>query len=595
MGKILFVDLYTREIKEEVLEEKMYRDFIGGYGIGARIIYSRQKAGVNPLGPENTLGFVSGLLSGTTIPTGARYTVVAKSPLTGGWGDSNSGGEFGPYLKFAGFDAVFFIGISPNPVYLLIDNGQASIKDASYLWGKETYETEDMLNTEYGKQSRIACIGPAGEKLSLIAGIMTDHGSMAARSGLGAVMGSKKLKAVVVRGDMEIHIADKVTSEKLRMDQVKVWQTPMPSGQSMMQGMHQYGTSAGIYDAAYSGDTPVKNWGGVGVIDLPDREGLHRDVFATRVEKRTGCWRCPIACKGRLKAGEGEYKYAAGSHRPEYETAAAFGALCANSHTESICMANDICNRAGIDTMSAGTAIAFAMELYENGILTKNDTDGLDLKWGNYKAMVLMTEKLVKREGLGDILADGVKIAAEKIGKGSEKFAVHIGGQELGFHDPKLSSPRIQMAAARYKMDATPGRHTARFGPKDFGTHVVNSAGLCQFGGFALNERTAGMFNAVTGWEYSVADLFTVEERIANIRHAFNLREGINELNWTVHPRIVGNPPQTVGPLAGVTADMEAQVYWCLGALDWDRFTTKPSKAKLLALGLNDVAMDLWP
>ena len=205
-----------------------------------------------------------------------------------------------------------------------------------------------------------------------------------------------------------------------------------------------------------------------------------------------------------------------------------------------------------------------------------------------------MTEKLVRREGLGDILADGVKIAAVKIGKGSEKFAVHIGGQELGFHDPKLSTPWNQMAAARYQMDATPGRHTARFGPMDFGTHVVSAAGLCMFGGFAMNEQTVKIFNAVTSWEYSVADLCKVGERIANIRHVFNLREGIKELNWAVHPRIVGKPPQMAGPLAGVTADLEAQVYWCLGALDWDRVTTKPSKPKLLSLGLDDVAEDLW-
>jgi len=197
IGKILFVNLSTGMIEEEVLSEQICRDFIGGYGIGARVLYSRQKAGVDPLGPENILGFVTGPLTGTPVPTGTRFSVVAKSPLTGGWGDANSGGYFGPYLKFAGYDGVFFTGISPKPVYILIDNGSVDIKDASHLWGKDTYETEDTLLGLYD-QSHVACIGPAGEKLSLIAGIMTDHGSYAARSGLGAVMGSKKLKAVVV-------------------------------------------------------------------------------------------------------------------------------------------------------------------------------------------------------------------------------------------------------------------------------------------------------------------------------------------------------------------------------------------------------------
>ena len=595
VGRILFVDLSTGMINEEVLEEKMCRDFIGGYGIGARILYSRQKAGVAPLGPENILGFITGPLTGTPIPSGARYLVVAKSPLTGGWGDANSGGEFGPYLKFAGFDAVFFTGISPRPVYLLIDDGKSQLKDAVSFWGKDTYETEDMLMKEYGNQSRVACIGPAAEKLSLIASIMTDHGSAAARSGLGAVMGSKKLKAVVARGTLDVPIADKTTAQNLRMEQIKIWRMPGPAGMSLIDEMHQFGTSAGAYDAAYSGDSPVKNWGGVGVIDLSDRSGLHRDVFASRVAKRTGCWHCPIACKAIVKAGEGEYKYGAGCRRPEYETDAVFGSNCANSHTDSIVMANDICNRAGLDTLSSGAVIAFAMELYENGILTKEDTGAIDLKWGNHQAMVAMTEKLANREGLGDILADGVKIAAGKIGRGSEKFAVHIGGQELGMHDPKLASPWIPMGAARYQMDATPGRHTARFGPVSFTAHIVNVAGLCFFGGFAFSDRLPDFFNAITGLNFSLDDLVKSGERIANIRHAFNLREGINELNWPIHPRIVGKPPLSIGPLAGVTADIEAQDYWCLGALDWDRVTTKPSKAKLLSLGLDDVARDLWP
>jgi aldehyde:ferredoxin oxidoreductase len=595
IGKILFVELSSGNIQEEALDEKICRDFIGGYGLGARIIYSRQKPGADPLRPESIIGFITGPLTGTPVPTGARYVVVGKSPLTGGWGDANSGGEFGPYLKFAGFDAVFFAGSSIKPVYLLIDNGKPHLKDAIYLWGKNTYDTENMLINEYGNQSRVACIGPAGEKLSLISGIMTDHGSMAARSGLGAVMGSKKLKAVVVRGNFEVPIADKTAAQNLRMEQIKVWRIPMPTGMSMMDEMHQFGTSAGAYNSAHSGDSPVKNWSGVGVIDFPDRSGLHRDVFAARVQKKTGCWHCPIACKALLKAGEGEYKYPDGCRRPEYETDAAFGPNCANNNTDSIIAINDICNRAGIDTISCGTVISFAIELCENNILSKKDTDGIELKWGDHKAIVAMTDKLANRAGFGEILADGVKIAAQKIGKGSEKFAVHIGGQELGMHDPKLASPWIPMGAARYHLDATPGRHTARFGPPGFSMYIINASGLCMFSGFAFNDLWVGLFNAITGWNYTIDDLSKAAERIATMRHAFNLREGINELKWPVHPRIVGRPPQSAGPLAGVTADVEAQDYWCLGALDWDRESTKPSKTKLLSLGLDDIAKDLWP
>jgi aldehyde:ferredoxin oxidoreductase len=412
-------------------------------------------------------------------------------------------------------------------------------------------------------------------------------------------MGSKKLKAVVARGTKEVTIYDKVAAHHFIVEHIKTLKVVGPIGMSPMQKQKRYGTSFTTYNSAHSGDAPVKNWGGVGVRDFPERSGIHHDVFLARVEKGHACWHCPIGCKALLKAGEGEYKYAAGSHRPEYETATSFGALCLNNHTESIIMANDICNRAGLDTISVGSIIAFATELYENGILTRKDTGGIDLQWGNHQAMVAMTMKLAKREGVGDILANGVKKAAEKIGNGAEKFAMHIGGQEVAMHDPKLlGMGRLSMPAARYHMDATPGRHTTLFGPLGFiDTHFLNVTGLCHFGRWPESEELmVGIFNAVTGWNFSWSDMLKTGERIVNMRHAFNLREGINELKWSVPPRIVGKPPQTAGPLAGVTADIEAQVYWGLGYLDWDRMTTKPSKAKLLSLGgLDDVAKYLWP
>lgn len=591
MGKLLWVNLSTGEIKEETPDENLYKDFIGGYGIGARLLYDHMKPKADPLGPDNILGLVTGPCTGTPIPSGARYCVVAKSPLTGGWGDANSGGFFGPYLKFSGYDAVFFSGISPKPVYLLIDEGKAELKDASHLWGKDAYETEEMLETEYGKQSRVACIGPAGEKLSLISAIMTDHGSAAGRSGLGAVMGSKKLKAVVARGTMPVPVADKELAEKLRKEHVQSLDRPGPMS---LKGNRTYGTSELTGMSAHSGDTPVRNWGGVGVKDVPHVEGLNKEVLLGLVSKHSGCWHCPIACKAYLKEGT-EYKYAAGSRRPEYETQGAFGVNCGNSNTESINMANDICNRYGLDTISAGTVIGFAIELYENGIITKKDTDGIELKWGNHKAMVAMTEKMAKREGIGDILADGVKKAAEKIGKGAEKFAVHCGGQELGMHDPKLGHGFGP--GARYQMDATPGRHTAGFGPGNFSQLFVNAAGLCIIGiGFGAGpDKITGFLQAVTGQKWTVDDILKAGDRIGIMRHLFNLREGISELKWTPHPRIIGDPPQKEGPLAGVTIDQKAQIYYFLGALDWDPVSLKPNKKKLIELGFNQIAEEMWP
>ncbi len=592
MGKVLWVDLTKGKIKEEKLDDEFYKKYIGGYGIGARLLYDRMKPKSDPLGPDNILGLMTGPFTGTSVPSAARYTALAKSPLTGGWGDANSGGFFGPYLKFAGVDGVFFTGISPKPVYLLIDEGKAELKDASHLWGKDAYETEETLEAEYGKNSRVACIGPAGEKLACIAAIMTDKGSAAGRSGLGAVMGSKKLKAVVARGTQTVTIADKAKVEQLRKEHIQSMSGPGPFS---MGSLHQFGTSAMTANSAHSGDTPVKNWGGVGVKDLPDVEGLKAEVLEGYVQKLSGCWHCPVACKAILKEGK-EYKYKAGIRRPEYETQGTFGAMCLNSNTEAINMANDICNRYGLDTISAGTTIAFAFECYENGIITKKDTDGIELKWGNHQAMIAMTEKMAKREGFGDILADGVKIAAEKMGKGAEKFAVHVGGQEVGMHDPKLGMMG-QFGAARYQMDATPGRHTQSFGPGAASSHMVNATGLCMIGfGFMSGPpKIAAFLKAVTGLDYSVDDVNKAGERIGVLRHLFNLRQGINELNWKPHPRIIGDPPQKEGPLAGVTADIEHQIYWCLGYLDWQKDTLKPNKQKLIDLGLPDIAEELWP
>jgi aldehyde:ferredoxin oxidoreductase len=600
-GKFLFVNLSTGETREEAFADDFARSYIGGYGMGARILYDRQKPGADPLGPDNILGFLTGPLTGSPIPSGSRFVALAKSPLTGGWGDANCGGEFGPYLKFSGFDGVFFSGISDRPVYLLIDHGKAEIKSAEHLWGRDAYETEDALLAEYGKESRATCIGQAGEKLSLISAIMTDRGSAAGRSGLGAVMGSKRLKAVIARGNQPIGMADKAAADKLRLEHLKSLDAPGPGGESFLKNFHKYGTSGMTYQSAHSGDTPVKNWGGVGIRDLPDREGLQRDIVDSFVDRRFGCWHCPIACKASLKTGTGKYEYNARVRRPEYETLASFGANCANSDTESINKANDICNRYGLDTISAGTVVAFATELYENGILTGQDTGGIELRWGNHKAMVEMTELLGKREGIGNILADGVKAAAQRIGRGAEQFAVHVGGQEVGMHDPKLLSfGRGGPTAARYQMDATPGRHTQGFGPSGFRGHVINASGMCIIGfGFGggpeKDQQLTDFLNSVTGLGFTPAEVLKAGERIANLRHCFNLREGIKELDWTVHPRIVGKPPQKEGPLAGVTNDIEAQVYWNLGALDWDRQTTKPSKKKLLELGLDDIAVQLWP
>ncbi len=631
MGKILFVDLSTGKVGQETPEESFYRAYIGGYGVGARIVFSRQKAGVDPLGPENTLGFMTGPLTGTDFPFGGRYTVfVGKSPLTGGWGDANSGGDFGPYLKFSGYDGVVFTGASEKPVYLYIKDGKAEIKDASHLWGRDTVETEDMLKEELGKDVRVACIGAAGENLSLISSVINNKGRAAARSGVGAVMGSKKLKAVAVAGTAEIPVADREEAKKLRkkiVGKLKEFQTA--------NLFIQYGSSGITAQFAEFGEAPIKNWGGVGARDFPNFALISDDHVINLQERKYGCYRCPISCGGHMKAGTGEYHYRAGAHKPEYETLGAFGTTCLNDNLESIVMANEICNRQGLDTISAGATIAFAMECYEKGIITKEDTGGLDLTWGNHKAIVALTEQMARREGFGGVLADGVKVASEKIKRGSEKYAIHIHGQEPPMHDPR-NTPSF---ATVYKSDATPGRHMQgscahfemgileglefpHFGitipPVDRETfkhtytgkgkwetlfrsqsHLGNTAGACLIADLGPGMVTPvdtipNFLSVVTGWQISPEEMLRIGERIATIRQAINVREGLRPADFKMPGRVTGNPPLDEGPTANITVDAETLVAEYYKAMDWDLETGKPSKKKLIDLDLEDVAREFW-
>jgi aldehyde:ferredoxin oxidoreductase len=608
MGRILFVDLTSGKISQELAVPDLYQNFFGGYGIGARVLFSRQKAKVDPLGPDAMLGFVAGLLTGTPALFGARYVVVGKSPLSGTWGDANSGGDFGPYLKFSGYDAVFFSGVSPSPVYLSIDNCKAELRPADKLWGKDTWETESLLQDELGKEARIACIGPSGESLSLISCIINNGGRAAGRSGLGAVMGSKKLKAIAVQGNQKVPLA-----RELEVKEVRTRHLGQLGG--AVQAFRKFGTCAGMNALVQTGDAPVWNWKGT-ALDFTTAAAISDQKVIDLQERRYGCWRCPVACGGHMKPGTGQYSYPAHVHKPEYETLAAFGSMCLNDNLESIIKVNDICNRYGLDTISAGVTIAFAIECYENGLISNKDTDGIELKWGNHKAIVDMTERLAKRQGFGDILAGGVKQAAEHIGKGAEELAIHIHGQEVPMHDPK----RFMNYATAY-IDSTPARHTqGNYGVKPASglefpaydskstagrgaankmgsdlMHAISCAGLCMFGyGFMSAGALTDFVNLITGWDYSIDDLLNVGDRVASIRQAFNIREGVSTFDFKIPGRVAGNPPPEAGPTAGRTVDFDTLLKDLLVARGWDTDTGKPTKHKLIELGLEDVAKALW-
>jgi aldehyde:ferredoxin oxidoreductase len=610
MGKILWVDLSKKQIKEEPLDEKMGRDFLGGYGLGARILFSRQKAGVDPLGPEAILGIVTGVLTGTDAMGGSRYVMVGKSPLTGGWGDANSGGNVGPYLKFAGYDAVFFTGQSDKPVYLLIDNGKAEIKDASKLWGKDTFDTQDILRAEHGNELEVACIGPAGEKLNLIAAVMNNKGRAAGRSGLGAVMGSKKLKAIAMKGTIKIPIPDEAASKAMRTRHVK-------NKNPRSEFIGGFGTAALMEMSIQGDDAPCKNWTGVATIDMPEYKNIIAGPVKEQQARKYGCWHCPIGCGGIMKANaEGEFTYDEHAHKPEYETLAMYGTNILVSDLKSIIKANDLCNRLGMDTISAGACVAFVMECFEKGILTKKEV-GFDVKFGDAAAAIKLTEMIGKREGFGAVLADGLKKASEKIGKGSEQYAIHVGGQEYPAHDSRGGL----MFGIGYGANPAPGRHTqggegplpegslpefdrgalkGRGVPHKIGISITasyNAAGICMIvigdAYMHINDLLEA-FRTITGWDITLDELIKTGSRIETMRQAFNTREGV-KTPWKHHPRMLGMPPKTVGPRAGATLDEKELAKEYYEAMGWDTQTGKPSKQALLDLGLNDVAKVLWP
>jgi len=611
-GKILFVDLTTGKAKEETPPESLYRDFIGGTGLGVRILYERMKPKADPLGPENILGFVTGPLTATPTPGSGRFTVVTKSPLTGAWADANAGGFWGPELKWAGYDGVFISGASPKPVYLLISGGKTEIRDASHLWGKDANETDDIIQQELGKpQARVACIGPAGEACSLISGIVNERGRIAARSGVGAVMGSKRLKAVVVRGDKKkISVAE---PEKLKS--VREVFTKRLKNSKFHQGLTAAGTGGGTSFLLSIGDCPTKNWNSTGTESMPTCTNLDAANMDKYKLNSYGCHACPVRCGAIIQVKEGPFATKGEVHRPEYETLAALGALCLNDSVESVIRANEICNLYGLDTMAVGNVIAFAMECYENGLIGKKDTGGIELAWGNAAAVVALTEKIAKREGFGAVLADGVEKAAERIGKGAEKYAMHVHGHRLPYHDPRNSPSKGTI----YMSDAQPAAHmdtegtgmleqgiALGFDPRlqpsrlevygDYSSkgpmyvtgaayyQLLSSAGLCAIYTIAFAVPVAELIAPVTGWDFGWEEGLKAGRRILTLRQAFNAREGLSPAEFQLPERVTA--PQSVGPAAGAKIDFEALKRGYFKAMGWDIKTGKPHRQTLIDLGL---------
>lgn len=621
LGRILNVDLSTGTIAEEEISADVYRRFLSGLGLASFLLNERIPAGADPLGPDNVLAFVSGLLTGTGALFAGRWMVAAKSPLTGGWGEANCGGDFSPVIKRNGYDGIFFSGISERPVYLHVKNGRPRLRDASGLWGKDTAETEEALRREAGAAAAVASIGPAGERLSLISGICNDRGRIAARSGLGAVMGAKRLKAVVLEGHRRIPVFDRAGMKQLSIS-CNRWvqlQPPFPSAslaayigvlmrllpfQTAMDGLlykillKKWGTGSMNQISVEMGDAPIKNWKGSNEDwDLRRSRSVNPDIIRKRERIKYHCYGCPLGCGGICRTA-GTFQE---MHKPEYETVLALGGLCMNDDLDGIMHMNEMLNRAGMDTISTGGVIAFAMECYERGILTRQDTDGLELNWGNTKAMVALVEKIIRREGIGDILADGVKRASERIGGGSSAWAIHAGGQELPMHDGR-NDPGFNV---HYSVEAAPGRHTIgaqmyyemfrlwraipglprppliyvkdrKYRLDDEKTamavacsafmNVANGAGLCLFGLFLGVDRIPvfSWLNAATGWRLEPKEYMAIGKGIQFKKQEFNVKQGIKPATCKVHDRAAGKPPLEAGANQGRSMDIMSwmSAYW---------------------------------
>lgn len=607
-GKILRVNLSLQTIAVEENPESFYRSYLGGRNIIAHYLLKELPAGVDPLGPDNILIFATGVLTGAPVGGTGRNSVGAKSPLTGFYGEAEAGGFFGAELKRAGYDAVIVEGTAAKPTYLWITDGQVEFKDAAALWGLPVAQADRQIKLELGdKLVRTALIGPAGENQVRYACILNDIVHAYGRTGMGAVMGSKKLKGIAVRGKNRLDYAHpqqvramaKWLSE--HVDDYCGWAKTAGTpgsllGHNAMGGLATRNYAAGYFDKA--------------------EEISAEKIQATILVGRDTCFACPVRCKQVVACAE-PYKVDKIYGGPEYETIVAFGPLCGVSDLQAIAKANELCNANGLDTISTGAAVAFAMDCFENGILAKAETGGLELKFGNPEAMLGLIEQIVRRQALGAVLAEGVQQAAAQIGRGAEQLAVHVKGQSLPFHEGRLK----QGMALGYAVSPTGADHCHNifddfYAPGSWGMADMNCLGiheplpmecldyrkvrmytyhvmwksllnclvLCLFMPYSY-EQQAELVRAVTGWNCTTWELAKVGERSINLTRVFNLRQGLRVEDDTLPSKLfqvaVGNTPRTVDP-----GQLRQAVRTYYAMMGWSPEAGRPLPAKLQELGI---------
>jgi len=618
--RILKVDLTAGTLEVESPGEAFFRKYLGGSALALYYLLNEMPAGVDPLGPDNVLVLSVGVITGTPISGNSRVMANAKSPLTGAIGDAQAGGFWPAELKFAGFDAIVVKGKSPKPVYLWLSDGKAELRDATHLWGKDTGDTEDMLREELDEPKlQVLQIGPGGENLVKYACIINGKNRANGRTGMGAVMGSKNLKAVAVRGTGKPEIADRTAFNAIVKEGVEWRKQDVGT-----QNMEKYGTGGGLGYQQQTGGLPTRNWSS-GVFE--EWDNLTGETMAETILKEADtCFACIVRCKRVVEVTEGKWTVDPQYGGPEYETLATMGSYCGVGDLVAVAKANELCNRYGLDTITTGATIAFAMDCFENGLLTIEDTGGIELKFGNGDAVVEMTEMIARRKGLGDLLAEGPDHAAEEIGKDAIKYSVCCKGSPFPAHMPQYKrSLGLIYAVNPYGADHQTSEHDHSYAPDaseeqhrrssalslnsprpahvldtekvrfayytQILYHVLNSAGTCQFvfGGtwqlYGPNvlPRTV---EAITGWHTSLWEMMKVGERSLNLMRVFNAREGIAKNRDTLPAKVF--VPLKGGPTDGVAlseAEFENARALYYGKAGWDE-NGVPTRAKLAELDL---------
>jgi aldehyde:ferredoxin oxidoreductase len=612
-GMVLRIDLTEGVVRKEPLDEAFSRTYIGGRGYTSRLQYDLIPPDVDPLGPENVLIIAPGALTGTSAPSAARFVVAARSPLTGILGDANSGGFFGAVLKRAGYSLVLVHGKSARPVYLRIDDDEAELCDATHLWGKEVHAAVDAIQEADGRGFRVAAIGPAGENQVRIAAVMADKEHAAARTGLGAVMGSKNLKAVAVRSRQDFAYRDPTAFKELVEKLREIEQNDRRAQDLRARGT--LGTLMDHHQAIGAMNTRNFQYGQFEGKEKVDHEALAAEYLV----RPTGCYRCSLKCDRLSLVKDGEFA-GVKVDGPEYSTAVFLGPGLGIDNMAAILKGNDLANRYGMDTIDLGGVIAFSMELYQRGILSKEDADGLDLEWGNYHTMLELIRRIAYREGpFADLLAHGVHVAAQEIGRGAERYAVHV----KGMTPAPLDARPVKVYNFRYAVGPRGADHLRISCPGGYALDqlpileaaerlrywqgvvaVPDLMGLCKFAytyytenpDVALHrtlEIVPELYTAATGFELTKEQLLETSARVTNVERAHNCRLGLTAADDTLPPRFTEDPiPE--GPSKGKVYDilepMKEAWYTVQG---WNTVTGIPKQETLEKLGLADIAGDL--